>query len=142
MLWVSQALTPCSWSGKISVSPENYSLAVTEGSAITFCVRASPELFLCSICKISHTLPHTCINTCTPKMRLLPGRTDSLGCYRAGSSQHPLGGAGALQYSQTVLWDLSSHGGTECCLFIHSPGKLSSLEKLISKALYSLYSKH
>lgn len=35
-------------------------------------------------------------------MRLLPGTTDYLGCYGAGSNQHPLGGASALQYSQTV----------------------------------------
>lgn len=103
---VSEALTPCSWSEKISVSPENYSLVVIEGSVTTSCARPSPEVFLCSVCKIYHILTHTCTNICPPKMRSLPGRTDYLGCYRAGSSQHPLGGASALQYSQTVCWRL------------------------------------
>lgn len=102
MLCVSEAFTPCSWDGKISVSPENDSLAVTEGSVTVSCARASPELFLCSICKVCHALTHTCINICTPKMRLLPGRTVCLGCYSAGGSQHPLGGASALHYSQAV----------------------------------------
>lgn len=143
MLWVSEALTPCCWSGKISVSPENYSLAVSEGSVTVSCVRASPEVSLCSICKIHHTLTHTCINTCTPKKRLLPGRTGYLGCYRAGSSQHPLGGASALQYSQTGC--CGTYPPKEALNVVYSyttRGSWAVLKNWSPKHYYLLHSKH
>lgn len=100
---LSAALTSCSWSRKISLSPD-YSMAVIEGSVTVTCLRASAEDFLCSICQTLFILTHTCINIWTPKIRLLAERKDFLGCYRAESSQHPLGGASALRYCIPSLY--------------------------------------
>lgn len=71
-----------------------------EGSVTVTSGRASAENLLRSSCKIPHILTHTSVNIRAPKMRLLAGRRDYLGCYRANSSEQPLGGASALQYSQ------------------------------------------
>lgn len=143
---LSAALRSCSWRGKISASPD-YSPAVTEGSVTVPCVRASAADFPCSICKILHILTHTCINICTPKMRLPAGRKDYLGCYRADSSQHPLGGASALRYCTPSLYIvgrifLRRHWMLFILIELGEAEEEQSWKTGLLKALYSLYSKH
>lgn len=94
------------------------------------CVRASAGGFQCSICKILHVVTHTFINICAPKMRPVAGSKASLGA--PGLTQHPLGGAGALQFPAGTFWGTSAYGGTECCLVILGKLRRSSLGKLLS----------